>query len=649
MVLAKLLNISSTRAFLQDGQIYDVLDELVQKYQLPEDRTNEFLDLADAILDDQLPLADMPTMIAEAFAIDEEKAKQIAADVAGYRLLPLEKYLPGVEKQIVAWGGDVKAYPALRVEKERITSEKFAERIAQKANVQFSDVLIKRLAFLLEQRLAGQKTDDSLRTFFGRSLNIGGLGLSKEQNDAVMKILGEEINGVELGEVGTDKDGSKTDPPTLSPTLELRRASKTDSGHDAPSVDVQTGRPSPSLRASRPVSLAAGEKASDAAEPAPIITPPDHALEIMPTHAVAAQVPVISGEILHEQPKKQSVGKGTIDPSRTRPATKKSQDDAIAQPDIADVKLAKKLYKTHAEALQGAFAKAIDNILEKAGATLDEVQLPRAAFADIAGKTLRGIRDLYQTHDILERDYRVKGAHLPLLLEAIKAGLEMYRLAGEAVSAVDGKDEEIAERDADRIELQEAEMLDKKFAALTGSLPTDSIAPILPGAQVSGARDAHAERAAQATAATARAQEVKPAPAKVMLTKGSVPPVTEPAQQKKVADVVPGNKLMGPIEQLASMNLADFRRLSPQPEEAVRKIESLLETLEKSDYQERVRGILAWRKSPLQTVYVRMMTESLQNAVAIAEIAARLRAKGDESLGPAEVKALSGLNERLRF
>jgi hypothetical protein len=106
---------------------------------------------------------------------------------------------------------------------------------------------------------------------------------------------------------------------------------------------------------------------------------------------------------------------------------------------------------------------------------------------------------------------------------------------------------------------------------------------------------------------------------------------------------------MGPVEQLETMTLADFRRLSTNPEEAVRKMEALLLSLQKTSYDERVRGVLAWRKSPLAGLSIALMTESLNTGVAVAEIAARRRSQGQESLGPAEMQALSKWNEKVRF
>ncbi|NBS69716.1 hypothetical protein EBT31_12510, partial [bacterium] len=250
--------------------------------------------------------------------------------------------------------------------------------------------------------------------------------------------------------------------------------------------------------------------------------------------------------------------------------------------------------------------------LEKSKAILDEGKIPTAAFADIVGKMLRGIRDQYQTRDILERDYKVKGEQLSLLMQALLQAQDAYRVAGDALKRVEDVRVEITDEDAQTWEEQEAKKAEEKFASLTK-------------------------------------QSQKPAPAVVELTVGSVAPAQENGVPKKVTDIVSGNKLMGPVEQLGTMTLADFRRLSTNPDEAVRKMEALLLSLQKTSYEDRVRGVLAWRKSPLATLYVTLMAESLNTGVAVAEIAARRRSQGQESLGPAEMQALARWNEKTRF
>ncbi|MFA5945690.1 MAG: hypothetical protein WC802_02150 [Patescibacteria group bacterium] len=198
MSMQQLLNISTARKFLIEDPILKTYRRIFEERGLPVERRSELLDLTNAIIDGALPPADASAIIESAFGLDEEKAKQLTCDVLGYGVLPLEKFIPGIPEAITALGGEVEKYPAVRVEKDRVSAFAWSERLQKEANIQFSDVLTKRLALLLEGRMKGEKNAESLRTYFGRSLTIGGLALLKEQIDALATAIEGEAPFVEL-------------------------------------------------------------------------------------------------------------------------------------------------------------------------------------------------------------------------------------------------------------------------------------------------------------------------------------------------------------------------------------------------------------------------------------------------------------------
>ncbi len=552
MSLVSLLAIPHVKKFLQDGDVYLELQELAEKHALPEGRVSELLDVTDAILDEQIQVSEMPALLQEAFGLSEENANEFAREIAEIRLLPLEEFLPGVSEQILAWGGKVQEQ-GRRVEKEKITGGDLARRIVNKLSLPFSDLLVKRLAFLIEQRANNQKTEESLRTFFGRPVTIGGLELQKEKIDVLMEEVRNRLKG----------------------SVIIQEEEK---------LQEEKGRE--------------GEKEETTSEEK------NTWLEIAPSHEVASEVPVISSpEKAQEQLRQRTEEKRNI----TERALLEESPERIA------MKKAEKARKMQ-EAIKVAFQEAIDSALEKTQALREKSTIPSAAFADIAGKMFRGIRDQYQTRDVLERDYKVRGDDLAQLMQHLLDAEGAYKIAGDALEKIEAGARKISDSDAESWEAEEAEKGEARFRELTG----------------------HAE---------------KPAPATIELTVGSVPPVQGEGGSgaKKVTDIVAGNKLMGPIEQLGTITLADFRRLSTNPEEAVRKMEALLQALQKTSYEDRVQGVLAWRKSPLAMLYVALMTESLNTGVAVAEITARRRAQGQESLGPAEMHALAKWNEQTRF
>jgi hypothetical protein len=196
-----------------------------------------------------------------------------------------------------------------------------------------------------------------------------------------------------------------------------------------------------------------------------------------------------------------------------------------------------------------------------------------------------------------------------------------------------------------------ASILDKRFAALTKNSSTEHLEPILPDARVSLARTVKEESAQQAAAIPEErlaeaAVASRPTPITPMLTVGSVAPQPH---EKPMTDIQPVRRLVGPVDELASMTPVEFRRLSSVPADAAQKIEDMLATLQLHAYEERVKGVVAWRQSPMNQLYVSMTHAALAQGVGLAEIATKRRGAGEESLSPAEIRAIAALNDRLRF
>ena len=107
--------------------------------------------------------------------------------------------------------------------------------------------------------------------------------------------------------------------------------------------------------------------------------------------------------------------------------------------------------------------------------------------------------------------------------------------------------------------------------------------------------------------------------------------------------------MIGPVEELGTMGIIEFRRLSSDPNEAIIKVLNTLDLLEETDYEDRIKGIVAWRKSPVNKLYVSLVQDALTNAMTVADAAAKKRNAGDESLSAAEIDAIVGLNRKLSF
>lgn len=117
----------------------------------------------------------------------------------------------------------------------------------------------------------------------------------------------------------------------------------------------------------------------------------------------------------------------------------------------------------------------------------------------------------------------------------------------------------------------------------------------------------------------------------------------------KMEDVKYVPKALGPIEELEEMTLVDFRRLSQDPKEAAKKIEEKIKYLEDDRYARRIQGIRAWRKSPINTLYLNIGQESIIVGRGI-ENAIKAREKTEKDfLSLEEFNAIMELNKRIRY
>lgn len=588
MPIADLIKIPTVQAFLADGSVMTVFEAILEKFALPTERAEELLDATDAVLDGNLELKDMPALFAQAFGVEEERSRRLTCDVVGFRLLPLEEYVPNVVQQLNDWGADMSKYPKSRVGKLRMSAETLAAQLDERLGLDFSEVLVKRCAFLLSAYWFGEKTKESTLTFFSRATTIGGLGLTPQQSQDLVAAIDDERVMVDLEKM---LDGVA--PKTVN------------SGEEA-AAEVEK--------------MIEAEEV-ERAEAAPIAASPSltSAIEISPSHEITAEIPIVN-----------------------KPASITPVAATIPEPD-AEARSAARQLARDVIPVNASMEEITQHVAESVRPIINANRIPQEIFAELVRKALRGVRSLTQTHDVLARDFKLDGTDLDSVNVAIEAGYEAMH--AKAAS------EPIVNEELKTSKPPSDELLDQRFASITKSASAEHGEEIMPGARVSLARTATEERAQQIAAIPqeklVEAQIAsRPAPAAPMLTVGSV----SPKQADRVlTDIQPVRRLVGPVDELGNMTPAEFRRLSTTPADAVQKIEDILSTLEHQSYEDRVKGIQAWRQSPMNQLYVAMTNAALIDGGGMAEVAAKRRSAGEESLSPAEIRALSALNERLRF
>lgn len=142
------------------------------------------------------------------------------------------------------------------------------------------------------------------------------------------------------------------------------------------------------------------------------------------------------------------------------------------------------------------------------------------------------------------------------------------------------------------------------------------------------------------------ARKIEPAVSQAAPKKFTIPrPAILSRPQMEGARQTP--RLLGPLEEIESITLTDFRKWSAEPYEAAERLEEKIKILEEESYEKRSLAIKAWRHSPLYWLYVRTGAASMEEKKTMGSIIEDWQAKGLEVLTQKEFEAIADLNRRL--
>lgn len=117
----------------------------------------------------------------------------------------------------------------------------------------------------------------------------------------------------------------------------------------------------------------------------------------------------------------------------------------------------------------------------------------------------------------------------------------------------------------------------------------------------------------------------------------------------RLDSVVAPTRLKGLAEELAEMTWDEFRRLAKTPDQSAEKIRQKLETLKGESFESWTTGVQAWRQSPLQQEYLKLITESFSTGKPVIEVVEARHAQDPHTPSPDEVSALIQLNGTIQF
>jgi len=264
---------------------------------------------------------------------------------------------------------------------------------------------------------------------------------------------------------------------------------------------------------------------------------------------------------------------------------------------------------------------------------------------EIVATRVREIRDINETRAILERSVEkgglgVSGEELEKLVKTIEQNIEVFRGSKQKKFDDEQKNQQIQKQqqqvEREQMKQKETQLFDKRYTAVTGKVPTESMSPTVPAlARATAATSIQHHLEQQASRIDT--QKVKQAVEKTI-------PQTQPKIQNLkplVQDVQFTRRLAGPIDELRSIDLERFRRLSSDSTQAVQRIKDMLDLLEEQGYEKRVQGLQSFRASPLFKQCTTVTQQALVTGKGIEAMLGNLK-RG-------EYDALMKLNSEIRF
>ncbi len=548
------------------------LQILVDKKVLTVEQLDQAIDLIFSLSKGELELEDAPGILEEAFGMEEQVARQVAADLVGFGLLPLGKMWPELEIILKKWERDPNNYPKYRLPLPGVECGEAVEEALLALQLELDERGRQRLMAAAVRWSKGEKEESELLEGLYRPVALGGLGFNRAIVDQIWSDLKLKANGAEfvIAVSAWELEPVGNEPVGNEPV-----------GNEPIGSELVGNEPIGSeLVGNEPVGNEPIESETGVIE---LVENMD--ISGGPDGVGSAVDGSVGGELkgmamAHEELVAKVV-------NRTPPLINASSEKAMLETDKAN--RARRMVGASDEAVRGE--RALKVAIGKAKLILDKTGLSEEEFKGYAVKLFRGVRDIYQTRDLIEERKKIGGGDLADLMIALKAGEGEYEAVlndRRGTNAVDGQNNSDNNGSERRIRI--------------------------------------------------------PQKARVELSEQS----TAMAGEKAIQAVTAGRGLMGPVEQLKRLSIEDFRRISAVPDQAVEKILAMMKGLKNLSEGEYWRGAQAWRLSPLNQMYLEIASQALRDGMSLNEVCARLRAKGGRVVSAGELAAIAKLNGEIQ-
>ncbi|MEI6378500.1 MAG: hypothetical protein WCO55_02485 [Candidatus Falkowbacteria bacterium] len=112
-------------------------------------------------------------------------------------------------------------------------------------------------------------------------------------------------------------------------------------------------------------------------------------------------------------------------------------------------------------------------------------------------------------------------------------------------------------------------------------------------------------------------------------------------------DVKGRPRIFSPIDELSFMTIKNFRQLSKDPQVSIDLIMRKVQAIVQDDFQKKIEAINAWKQSPVNRMYVRVLKDALDSGSSAGKALVKFKKDDPDFLTDAEFEAIIKLNQEL--
>ncbi len=587
--------------YLYSERAGELNEMIIERNALTEPQEAALFDLLRQLFVKAIELPRLLDEVKARFGLDEAASKRLAADILGFRLLPLDKWIGDVDGLVRALGADPTAYPDFRVQIEHRTPGEAAEEVVKESIGAVAEPRTQaRLRGVVESFLAGVRTEEQTKEVLTRPEKIGGLGFDPTTAARVLEEVREETRSVVI------------DPTPHSPTRAMSSAAPAAGEAPAPAPAAKAPQKE-DFSTIKPEDEAEIEKFKQVVLPARGVEQADEVARKI--EASIDEIYRASGLATDDEAMAKRIK--TVIANRLRDVRDQMETlETMVQPkELGGLGLSQDAARAVLNAIQAKLKSVHDaHVAEAAAEKTEWVEKEREKKIESEVQAKEG------AETELERLYR------SIVSKSKKAMKNAPEAPPSAPAPMPAEPAVAASAVPPNLPIATSNPVPPEMRA-PEIVPLPNVAPPAP------------------KPAAPPLTIVRPVPGAIVRpqVQGGMD-----APKPRMDDVRPMARLTGPVEELRAITIVDFRRLSKDPAEACVKIKDKIDVLAEQSYTRRTEAIAAWGASEVVRTYLELMGEGL-NGLPLKDAVAARQAGKKPYLTPEEFQAVAALSRQLRY